>query len=74
MSEDSRELAMNMLATMVVHDRAEREGRSFEDVFSEFRRSETFDALYDPDTELWMNGPDYISEEYDLELERKHKG
>lgn len=70
MSDESREYAMNLLATMVVQQRAERSGQSFEEEFSEFRRSKTFEMLYDPDTGLWMNGPDYISDEYDIELGR----
>ena len=68
MKEATKEYAMNLLATMAIHGLAERDGRCFEDVFSEFRRSDTYARLYDSDTELWMNGPDYISDEYDLEL------
>ena len=70
MKEESREYVMNTLATMVVQDRAETEQRPFTQVFSEFRKSATYEELFDPDTGLWMNGPDYISEEYDLELKR----
>jgi len=69
--EEVRETAMELLATMMLRDRAEREGRSFTDVFSEVRRSKTFEHLFDPEYGLWMNGPDYISEEYDLECQRK---
>lgn len=68
MREEAREAAMEMIAAMMLSDRAERENRSFEEVFSEFRRSKTFEQLFDKDTGLWMNGPDYISDEYDLEL------
>lgn len=70
MSDESRTYAMNLLATMVVQERAEREDRDFEEVFSEFRKSDTYANLYNYETGLWMNGPDYISDEYDLELER----
>ncbi len=72
MSEESKNYAMDLLATMVVQSRAEREGRSFDAVFSEFRKSKTYAMLYDSQTGLWMNGPDYISDEYDLELGNKH--
>lgn len=68
MTESSREYAMELLATMVVADRAEKENRTSQEVFSEFRRSETFAKLFDPELELWVNGPDYISDEYDMEL------
>ena len=43
MKEEVRETAMELLATMMLRDRAEREGRSFTDVFSEVRRSKTFE-------------------------------
>ena len=66
-----REHAMQALMTMVVREKAKKEKRPVEDVLSAFRRSRTYAMLFDKNTGLWMNGPDYISEEYDLELERK---
>ena len=71
MTDASREYTMQLLATMVIADRAKKEGRSQEDVFREFRRSNTFADLFDPEIDFWMNGPDYISEEYDLEIARR---
>ena len=68
MKEESREYVMETLATMVVQDRAEAENRDFTDVLREFRRSKTFEKLFDESTGLWMNGPDYISDEYSIEL------
>ena len=63
-----REHAMQSLVAMVVADRAKKEKRPAEDVLREFRLSRTFEMLFDKDTGLWMNGSDYISEEYDREL------
>ena len=74
MTNESREYAMELLAIMVVDERAIKENRTQEEIFREFRRSRTFENLFDSETGLWMNGPDYISEEYDLELERKKLG
>ena len=71
MTREKRDSAIGLLVTMVVQDRADRESRPFSEVFSEFRRSDTYAQLFDPKTGLWMNGPDYISDEYDLELQRK---
>ena len=68
-----REHAMQSLAAMVVQRRAKQEKRSNEEVFREFRKSRTFAMLFDEKTALWMNGPDYISDEYDLELEKSAK-
>ena len=73
MTREKRDSAIGLLVTMVVQSRAEREGRSFSEVFSEFRKSDTYAQLFDPKTGLWMNGPDYISDEYDLEIHRKQR-
>jgi len=73
MNEKSREYAMDLLVSMVVAYRAEKENRLQEEIWSEFRRSQTYENLLNPDTGLWMNGPDYISDEYDLELARGTK-
>ena len=68
MNQSSREFVMDLLATMMLQARAEDEGRSFQDLFAEFRRSKTFEMLYDPLTGLWENGPVYLAAEYDREL------
>ena len=65
-----REHAMQALVAIVVRDRAKREKRSEEEVLGEFRRSRTYAMLFDEKTGLWTTGPDYISDEYDLELRR----
>ena len=67
MTESSREYAMELLATMVMADKAEKENRTPQEVFSEFRKSDTFAKLFDPELELWI----YISDEYDMELARE---
>lgn len=72
MKTESREFAMDLLVAMVIEARAEEENRSFTDVFRKFRKSVTFAELYDEETGLWMNGPDYISDEYTAELARKN--
>lgn len=71
MNEEAREHAMELLAAMMVADKAEKEKKSQEEVWREFRKSLTYRNLFEPETGLWMNGPDYISEEYDEELKRK---
>lgn len=64
---------MESLVTMMVFDRAKREGRDPVGVLIEFRKSHTYQNLYDSRTGLWENGPDYLSEEYDLELQSDEK-
>ena len=34
-------------------------------------KSKTAEMLFDEDTDMWMNGPDYIAEEYRLEMRAK---
>ena len=70
MTESLREYTMELLTTMVVADRAENENRTPQEVFCEFRKSDTFAKLFDAETGLWVNGPDYITDEYDIELEK----
>lgn len=70
MTEAQREYTMEVLATMVIEDRAKKESRKQKEVLKEFRKSQTFGMLFDPEYELWMNGPDYISDEYDIEIEK----
>ena len=67
MTNESREYTMNLLATMVAQDIAKKESLSFEEAFSEFRKTRTFMMLYESETGLWLNGPDYIFDEYNLE-------
>ena len=71
MTEELREHAMELLAAMMVADRAVKEKKSQEEIWQEFRKSLTYRSLFESETGLWMNGPDYISEEYDEELKRK---
>ena len=70
MKESFREFAMQSLTAMVVEDRAKKEKRPTEELFRQFRRSRTYAMLFNKDAGLWLNGPDYISDEYDLELEQ----
>lgn len=64
--EKKIERAMQMLAAMTVKYIAEEENDSTEHVFKAFRRSNTFEALFDAETGLWHNGPGYIADEYRL--------
>ncbi|MBQ9058177.1 MAG: hypothetical protein IJ125_03215 [Atopobiaceae bacterium] len=65
---EMRELATEYLVEMMIEGRAEQQGVSPRELFGEFRRSRTMEALFDEGTGLWMNGPDYLSDEWDIEL------
>lgn len=73
MNPTSKEPAMEMLAAMVVMDRAAENGCEAEEVWRKFRQSTTFRNLFDESTGLWMNGPDYISDEYSRECEKLNR-
>lgn len=65
---DSRiEFTMVSLAAMVIEDRAKKYGKSQEKVLRDFRKSNTFNMLFDQESGLWQAGPDYISDMYDTE-------
>ena len=47
---------------------SEKHRISFDDALDGFTRSGTYEALYDFDTELFKEGPDYLLEWYEREL------
>ena len=44
---------------------------SFEQALLEFAKSETYEALFDYETDIWKEGPAYLREFYEGELRRK---
>ena len=48
---------------------AEKTGVPFEDAFFHFTKSCIYDALFDYETEIWMEGPDYLMGLYEEALE-----
>lgn len=69
MTDEAREYAMESLAVMTITEIAEKENCSQDEAFDRFVRSDTYEKLYDPECGLWMNGPDYITDEYLIENE-----
>ena len=63
-TDEGRELAMELLCAMTVEDIAEEDGQDVFVVYKRFRRSKTFNTLFDGSTGLWMNGPVYVAGEY----------
>ena len=70
MKTSTKEFIMESLVTMMVFDRARREARDPVEILREFRKSHTYQNMYDSRTGLWENGPNYLSEEYDDELRK----
>lgn len=67
-NEDSKELAMEILCAMTIEDIAEETEGDIEEVYRTFRRSRTFEMLFDEETGLWLNGPDYVAYEYESNM------
>ena len=63
-----KELAMGFIAAQMIEIQAEKSGRSPKDIFRDFRRSNTMEMLFDPETGVWESGPAYLADEWALEL------
>jgi len=66
MSEyDNTMLKLAGMASKII---AHRQKISRLKAFMKFMKSETADMLFDSTYDLWMNGPDYIADEYKREM------
>ncbi len=66
------EYTMQLLAAMVSENIAKRQRISREKAFFRFMRSKTGQMLFDESTDMWMNGPDYIADEYRREIKENY--
>ena len=60
MTYDIMAQCADMVFADAVIDRARQTGRSEDEVRSEIISSRAYEALYDFDTGLWQEGPDYF--------------
>ena len=51
---------------------ARRQKISRTKAFTRFMKSKTAEMLFDESTYMWMNGPDYIADEYRREKKKHH--
>ncbi len=58
------EYTMQLLAAMASINIARQQKISRNKAFFKFMRSKTAQLLFDPELDFWMNGPDYIADEY----------
>ncbi len=65
------EYTMELLAMMASVNIARSQKISRTKAFSKFIRSKTGEMLFDESTDMWMNGPDYIADEYRMEMAAK---
>ncbi|WP_303817967.1 hypothetical protein [Selenomonas ruminantium] len=71
LSKDSLYMAMDMTAAMAAESYAQRTGESVENVLLDLLGSRTADMLYDSETSLWANGPEYVADEFANEMSAK---
>ena len=64
MKMSENEYSMELLAAMVSMNIARRQKISKTKAFTRFMKSRTAEMLFDETTGMWMNGPDYIADEY----------
>lgn len=67
MKPSKYEYTMELLAAMAAEIIARRQKISKIRAFDRFMRSKTAEMLFDDSFDLWMNGPDYIADEYKRE-------
>ena len=72
MKVDTYEYTMELLAAMASINLARSQKISRNKAFSKFIKSQTGKMLFDKSTDMWMNGPDYIADEYRREMAAKH--
>ena len=64
MIASENEYTIELLAAMAVTNLARRQKISRTKAFTRFIKSKTAEMLFDESTYMWMNGPDYIADEY----------
>ncbi len=74
MKQSKYEFGMELLAAMTASVIAKRQGISRIRAFDKFIKSETAQMLFDESTGLWLNGPDYLADEYKREMYYKRTG
>ncbi len=68
------EFGMELLAAMSASVIAREQKISKIHAFDNFMKSETAKMLFDQDSGMWLNGPDYIANEYRREMYFKRTG
>ena len=60
MNFEQKTFCADLILTDAIMDMAEEEGITLQEARSKFIKSKAYDALYDFETGLWANGPDYF--------------
>ena len=60
--------AANLVTAMAVYEIAGKYNKNQTEVFLKFMQSRTAQALYDPETALWCEGPSAVAAEFESEM------
>lgn len=71
MRQSEYEFTMELLSAMAAETIARNQKIAKIKAFDRFMRSETAVLLFDEESGLWQNGPDYIADEYQAEQRAK---
>ncbi|MBR4985826.1 MAG: hypothetical protein IKY83_08815 [Proteobacteria bacterium] len=71
MMSDKMKLCADMILLDAIEDMASEEHISIADARQKLVSSDAYDALYDPKTELWQEGPDFFRYFYIMQKQQK---
>ncbi|HBP24502.1 MAG TPA: hypothetical protein DD632_03510 [Oribacterium sp.] len=63
--------AINLMRSMLIKF-AQKHNLPFEEAMLQFAESSTYDMLFDFDTAVWKEGPDYLLDLYEDEIRSTH--
>lgn len=64
-TDQQRELCAVSVMRCMLGDLSVRTGIPFEDLFFQFVKSPVYEMLFDYDTRLWAEGPDYLCDMFE---------
>lgn len=70
-NDEKKELCAVQLMRCMLEKHSEKAGVSFEEDFFRFSASPVYEALFDFDTGIWRDGPDYLASLYEQSLDRE---
>ena len=71
-TNDLKELSAIGIMRCMLMSWAKARGLTFAQALLDFARSETYEALFDLETEIWKEGPWYLQSFYEEELARRN--
>ena len=66
--DEKKELCAVQIMRYMLEKHAEKTGVSFEDDFFRFSATPIYEALFDYDTGIWRDGPDYLESLYEQSI------